>query len=133
MPNYQNGAQVIKITKLGKTQMIGQPTHITNYKSPCIDLLFTTNSTNATNNKLLSDVGVEQIIYNKRHHNIIYGSLNLKIPLPPPYYRKVWDYKSTDPVCIQREISLVNWNGVFSNKTADEKVKKSQQHLIKYI
>ena len=33
------------IATSGYTQMIGQPTHITNYKSPCIDLLFTTNST----------------------------------------------------------------------------------------
>ena len=82
--------------------MIGQPTHIINDNSSCIDLLFTTNS------KLLSEVGVEQTIYNKCHHNIIYGSLNLKIPLPPPYYKEVWDYKNTDPVCIQRAIPLVN-------------------------
>ena len=48
------------------TQMIGQPTHIINEKSSCIDLLFT------TYNKLLCNVGVEQTIYNKRNHNIIY-------------------------------------------------------------
>ena len=75
--------------------MIGQPTHIINGKSSCIDLLF------ATNSKLLSEVGVEQTIYDKCHHNIIYGSLNLNISLPPPYYREVWDYKNTDPICIQ--------------------------------
>ena len=72
---------------------------------------------------MLCDVRVEQTIYNKCHHNIIYGSLNRNIPLPPPYYREVWDYKDTDPECIRRAISLVNWNDVFSNKTADEKVK----------
>ena len=79
---------------------------------------------------MLCDVGVEQTIYNKCHHNIIYGSLNLNIPLPPPYYREVWDCKNTDLVCIQREISLVNWNGVFSNKTADEKVKSLNNILL---
>ena len=104
--------------------MTGQPTHIINEKSSCIDLLFT------TYNKFLCNVGVEQTIYNKCNHNIIYGLLNLNIPLPPPYYREVWDYKNTDAVCIQREISLVNWNDLF---TVDEKTKKSQQHLIKYI
>ena len=72
-------------TTSGYTQMIGQPTHIMNDKSPCIDLLFT------TNNKLLCDVGVEHTIYNNCHHNITYESLNLNIPLPPPYHREVWD------------------------------------------
>ena len=70
--------------------------------------------------------------HNKCHHNIIYGSLNLNIPLSPPFYVEVWDYKNTDPVCMQLAISLMNWNDVFSNKTAFEKV-KSQQSLIKYI
>ena len=64
-------------TTFGYTQMIGEPVHIMNDKSSCIDLLFTTNS------KLLYDV--EQTIYNKCHHNIINGSLNLDILLPPPY------------------------------------------------
>ena len=65
-------------TTSGCTQMIGLPTHIMNDKWSCIDLLFTTNS------KLLCDVGVEQTIYSKCHRNIIYGSLNLNIPLSPP-------------------------------------------------
>ena len=106
-------------TTSGYTQMIGQPTHIINDKTSCIDLLFTTNS------KLLCDVGVEQIIYNKCHYNIIYGLLNFNITLAPPYYREVWDYKNTDPVCIQRAISLVNWNDVFSKKRQMKQLKVS--------
>ena len=70
--------------------------------------------------------------HNKCHHNIVYGSLNLNIPLSPPFYGEVWDYKNTDPVCMQLAILLMNRNDVFSNKTAFEKV-KSQQSLIKYI
>ena len=108
--DYKAGQDIDTFTKTsGYTQMIGQPTYIINDKSSCIDLLFTTNS------KLLCDFRVE------KKFNIIYGSLNLNIPLPPPCYSKVWDYKNKDPVCIQREISLVNWNDVFSNKSADEK------------
>ena len=90
-------------------------------------MLFTTNS------NLPSEVGVEQTIYDKCHHDIIYGSTNFNLPLPPPYYREVWDYKYTDPICIKRAISLVNWNHFFSNTTADEKVKKPQQRLVRYI
>ena len=49
------------------------------------------------------------------------GSLNLFFHLTIVW--EVWGYKNTDPVCIQRAISSVNWNDAFSNKTADEKVK----------
>ena len=91
--DYKAGQDIDTFTKTsGYTQMIGQPTYIINDKSSCIDLLFTTNS------KLLCDFRVE------KKFNIIYGSLNLNIPLPPPCYSKVWDYKNKDPVCIQREI-----------------------------
>ena len=55
--------------------MIGQPRHIINDKSSFIDLLFT------TNRKLLCDVGVKQT---NCHCNIVYGSLNLSMPFPPP-------------------------------------------------
>ena len=97
----------------GYTQMIGQPTHIINGRSSIIDLLFTT-------------------IYDKCHHNK-YGSLDLNIPLPPPYYRDDWDYKRTGPICIHRAISLVNWNDVFSNKTVDEKVESLNNTLLLYL
>ena len=79
---------------------------------------------------MLCDVGVEQTIYDNCHQLITYESLNLNIPLPPPYYRELWDCKNTDAVCIQREISLVNWNDVFSNKTTDEKVKSLNNILL---
>ena len=111
IPNYQNGTQVIMRTKLGKTlillqQLIDQPTHVINYKLSCINLLF------RTNGKLLCDAGVELTIYDKCHHKVIYGSLNLSIPLPRPYYREVCDYKNTCLISIQRAIPLVKWSDV---------------------
>ena len=99
MPNYQNGAK-------GKTQKpLQQFREITVWS------------------------WLAQIIYDDCHHNIIYGSLNLNIPLPPPYYRGVSNYKNTDPICIQRTV-LVNWNDVFNKKTADEKVKSVNNILL---
>ena len=65
-------------TTAGYTQMIGQSTYIMNDK-----LRFTTNS------KLLCDVGVDQNIYKKCHLDVIYRSVNLKIPLPPIYYKEI--------------------------------------------
>ena len=104
--------------------MISQPTHIVNGKSSCTDLIFSTDS------KLICDVGVAQTIYKNCHHQILYGSLNLNISLPPPYYREVWDCKNANPVCIQQVVSLVNWNDVFIKKTADEKVKSLNNILL---
>lgn len=65
-------------TMLGYIDMTGQPMRITNNKSSRIDFFFTTNS------KWLSEIGVEQPIYDKSHHNTILRSLNLNIRLPPP-------------------------------------------------
>ena len=94
-------------TTSGYTEIIGQPRHIMNDKSSCIDLLFTTNS------KLLCVVGVKQTMYDKCHRNIIYGSLNLNIRLPPPFDREVWDYKNTDAVRIKVEHLLIILLNIF--------------------
>ena len=55
---------------------------------------------------------------------------NLNKPLFPPYYKEVLDNKNTDPICIKRATSLVNWNDVFRNKTAVEKVKSPNNILL---
>ena len=63
---------------------------------------------------------------------MINGLLNLNKPLPSPYHRETWDYKSRDQVCIQHAILLVNWYDVVSNKTTDDKV-ASLNNILKYI
>ena len=37
--------------------------------------------------------GIEQSIYEKCHQSITYGTLDFNVPLPPTYYREIWDYK----------------------------------------
>ena len=92
--------------------------------SSCIYLIFASNSTYLT-------TGIEQSIYHKCHHNIIYGKLNFDIPLPPPYYRKIWDYKKANTEAIKRDISvflsltLLNiFNNFISNKISKFSYKK---------
>ena len=58
-------------------QTINKPTHFANVSSSCIDLIFASNTT-------YLNTGIKQSIYDKCHHNIIYGKLDLDIPLPPP-------------------------------------------------
>ena len=68
------------------SQLINKPTHVSKESSSCIDLIF------ATSPNLIRETGVELSIFEKCHHNLIYGIIDFKVPLPPPYLREVWDY-----------------------------------------
>ena len=48
----------------------------------CIGLIFTSNPS-------FSASGVELSLYEKSHHNSIYGKINFNVLLPPPYIREV--------------------------------------------
>ena len=76
------------------------------------------------------NTGIEQSIYDKCHHDIIYGKLNFDIPLPPPYYRKFWDYKKANTEAIQRAISAFNWDKAFQNKDINDKIKILNETLL---
>ena len=80
-------------------QMIDKPTHYINESSSCTDLIFSLNV------NLTKNCGVEQSLYDKCHHNIIYETLNFNIPLPPPYYRELWNFKSVNSQCIQKSVN----------------------------
>ena len=54
-----------------------KPTHAVNSSMSCIDLIF------CTNLNVISKHGVDVIIFDKCHHDIIYGKINIRVPLPP--------------------------------------------------
>ena len=54
-------------------------------------------------------------------HNIIYGKLNLSIPRPPPYKRKIWDYINAKCDQIRADLMKVNWQDLFFNLNVSEK------------
>ena len=83
--------------------MINEPPHFINESSFCIDLIYSSNTS------FVKNWGSEPSIYEKCHHNIIYETLNFHVPLPPPYYRDVWDYKHTNTESIQKVISTFDW------------------------
>ena len=85
------GQEITSLTSAcGYSQLINKPTHITKESSSCIDLISTTSP------NLIRETGVELLIFQKCHHNLIYGIIDFKTPLPPSYLREVWDYKNTN-------------------------------------
>ena len=92
------------------------PFYFTNSSSSYIGLLFSSNM-----NYLTTEV--EQSIYDKCHHNFIYGKLNFDIPLPPPYYRKLWDYKKANIEGIKRAVSIFDWALTFKIRILMKKLK----------
>ena len=50
-----------------------------------IDLTF------CTNQSVISNHGNDVSIFEKCHHSIIYGKINIHVPIPPTYVWEVWD------------------------------------------
>ena len=90
------------ISTAGYSQIIDKPTHFTNNSSSCIDLIFTSNPS------ILVDSWIEKSLSNSCHHDFIYGKINFRVPLPLPYFRTIWDYKSADASSIQHAIENFN-------------------------
>ena len=61
----------------------------------CIELIF------CTNKNIISNHGVDVTIFEKCHHNIIYGKINIWALLLPAYIREICDYS--------KAISNFNW------------------------
>ena len=66
----------------GYKQIINKPTHFANNLSSCIYLIFSNNL------NLLSNYGVDLSLFEKCHHDIIFGKINIEIPLSPRYFVK---------------------------------------------
>ena len=76
--------------------------------------------------------GSDLSIYEKCDHNIIYGTLNFDISLPPPYHGDIWDYKHAHTESIQKATSTLDWSKAFLHRNANEKCKILTDMLSKY-
>ena len=73
----------------------------------CIDLIF------CTNLNVISKHSVDVSTFDKCHHDIIYGKINIGVNLPPIYVREVWDYGRTNVETSKKAKSNFNWNKPF--------------------
>ena len=61
-----------------------------------------------------------ETIHEKCHYDVIYGTLNFNVPLPPPYYREIWDHKHVNTENIQKAVSMFDWHKALKNKNTNE-------------
>ena len=90
----------------------------------CIDLIF------CTNQSVISNYGVGVSIFDKCHRNIIYGKINIRVPLPPTYVREVWEYEKANTENIKKARSNFDWNKAFKNLSVEEKADLLSKTLL---
>ena len=91
----------------GYTQIIAKSLLAVSSSISCIDLIF------CTNLNVISKHSVDVSTFDKYHHDIIYGKINIGVPLPPIYVREIWNYRRTNIENSKKTISNFNWNKPF--------------------
>ena len=66
---------------------------------------------------------------NKCQYNIIFGKIDIYVPLPPAYIREVWDNSKANAENIKKAIYSFNWNKVFENLSTNAKVELLNETL----
>ena len=97
-------------------QLIDKPTHILPGSSSCIDLIFTSSDT------LIAESGILPSLHPSCHHQIVYAKFNFKIPLPPAYKRRIWDFSRADSALINRAMGEIDWVRAFEGLDLDQRV-----------
>ena len=64
---------------VGYTQTIEKPTYVITKSKLCINLIF------CTNQNVISKYRVDALLFDKCHHNTVYGKTNIRVPLPPVF------------------------------------------------
>ena len=96
-------------------ELIKEPTHIRDDGSQsCIDLICTDQP------YLFVDSGVLPSLDSHSKHNIVHGRLNFHSPSPPPYKRRIWDYKKSDISAIREKLSKIDWQSLFFKLDVNE-------------
>ena len=91
----------------GYTQLINKPTHLFSGESSCINLIF------CNNPEIVSECGIDHLLSQTCHHNLIFAKITANVSLPLNYCRDVWDYKNVNVEGIRKPISLFNWEKNF--------------------
>ena len=69
----------------------------------CINFKF------CANLNVISKHGVDASIFVKCQHNVLFGKIDICVPLPPVYVRKVWDYHNVNVKNVKKATSNFKW------------------------
>ena len=79
---------------------------------------------------LISKYSVHASLFDKCHHNVIYGKINVCVPLPLVFICEVWNYSKADVQNIQKTILGFNWRKAFESLSVDSKVDLLNETLL---
>ena len=102
--------------QFGLSQIIKEATHILEFSSLCIDLIFTTQP------NLVVEPGVHPSLHPNCHHQIVFAKFNLQMYYLPPDPREIWHFKQANTELIRRVITDFNWDRALLNTNVNEKV-----------
>ena len=131
----QDGGKIIIINWAGQEidsltlaawykQIIDKPTHVVNNSMWCIDLLF------CTNQNTISNYAVDVLIFDKCYYNIIFGKVNIRVPLPPVNIHEVLNYSQAIVENMKHAISNFSWSEAFESLPIDGEVKHLNETLL---
>ena len=120
------GKEISNLTLLnGLQQIINEPTHFPRESiATCIDHIFT------NQRDTIIDSGAIPSPDPCCKHSIVYGKINMNVPPPPPYKRKIWDYNKANVSQIKIDLSQANWGLLLQNKTANHMVEIFQSKFL---
>ena len=107
-------------------QLIDQPTHILENSKSCIDLII-------INQPSFVDFGVYPSLFRSCHHEIIFGKVAVSVPHPPPYKRRMWDYKVADVSSIRESLMNIDWYFELGDLEPDLMVEKFTEIILSII
>lgn len=90
----------------------------------CIDLSF------CSNQNTISNYRVDVSIFVKCHHNIIFGTINIRVSPHPGYVNDVWNYSQANVEKIKDVISNFNWSKVLANLCVEGQVRHFNKTLL---
>ena len=108
--------ELIKSNNL--TQLIDQPTNIELRGKSCVDLIITDQP------NLFVEYGIHSSLDNNCHHQIIHGKINISVPSPPPYKRRIWDYEKAGKDERRQFLTNIDWISKFKDFSANEMVQQ---------
>ena len=102
--------------------MIDKPTYYINKSLSYIDLIFSSNV------NLTKNFGVEQSLYKKCHHNIIYGNLNFNTLFTLLILENYGILKVLIVSVLKNQLTVLTRLGIFKIKIAMNNTKSYQKH-----